>query len=133
MQIQCDFCFTLLQLKKLGEEKKLGEVDVYNLDVVVVVGYRVNSSKANQFRIWATNVIRNYLVEGYAINQRRLTEENTRYLNLQKQLKTLRNVLENEDLDLSQSKELVMLITDYAKSLELLYWRLPTCPKVVKV
>ena len=45
-------------------------VDFYNLDAIIAVGYRVNSLRATHFRIWATNVLRNYLLHGYAVNDR---------------------------------------------------------------
>lgn len=48
------------------------QVDFYNLDAIIAVGYRVNSKKATQFRIWATSILRNYLIEGYALNKPRL-------------------------------------------------------------
>ena len=44
----------------------------YNLDAIISVGYRVNSSKATQFRMWATNVLKNHLIRGYTINEKRL-------------------------------------------------------------
>ena len=46
------------------------EIDYYNLDAILSVGYRVNSKQGTQFRIWATNVLRDYLLKGYALNQR---------------------------------------------------------------
>ncbi|MBN2653033.1 MAG: virulence RhuM family protein [Spirochaetales bacterium] len=50
-------------------------VDYYNLDVIISVGYRVNSKQGTQFRIWATKRLKDYLIEGYAINQRRLAQK----------------------------------------------------------
>ena len=46
------------------------EIEYYNLDVIISVGYRVNSKQGTQFRIWATNILRDYLLKGYAINNR---------------------------------------------------------------
>ena len=51
-------------------------VEYYNLDVIISVGYRVNSKKGTQFRIWATQRLKDYLVEGYAVNERRLAQKN---------------------------------------------------------
>jgi len=53
-----------------GERKITRNITHYNLDMVISIGYRVNSLRATQFRIWATQVLRNYLLKGYAINQR---------------------------------------------------------------
>ena len=53
-----------------GQRKVKQKVEFYNLDVIISVGYRVKSKQGTQFRIWATNVLREYLLKGYAINQR---------------------------------------------------------------
>lgn len=53
------------------------QVEYYNLDVIISVGYRVKSKQGTQFRIWATNVLRDYLLKGYAMNQRMNRIENT--------------------------------------------------------
>lgn len=53
------------------------QVEYYNLDVIISVGYRVKSKQGTQFRIWATNVLRDYLLKGYALNQRMNRIENT--------------------------------------------------------
>jgi len=50
------------------------ELDYYNLDVIISVGYRVNSSKATQFRIWATQVLKEYIIKGFAMNDARLKQ-----------------------------------------------------------
>ena len=54
---------------------KTYQVEHYNLDVIISVGYRVKSKRGTQFRIWATYVLRQYLVAGYALNQKRLQEQ----------------------------------------------------------
>ncbi len=46
------------------------EIEFFNLDAILSVGYRVNSKQGNQFRIWATNVLRDYMLKGYVLNQR---------------------------------------------------------------
>ncbi len=55
---------------------KTYQVDFYNLDVIISVGYRVNSKQGTQFRIWATKQLKNLLLEGYAIHQKRLEQKN---------------------------------------------------------
>ena len=49
-------------------------IEVYNLDLIISIGYRVNSNRATQFRIWATQQLKEYLVQGYVINKRRLQQ-----------------------------------------------------------
>jgi len=51
-------------------------VDFYNLDVIISIGYRVNSLRGTQFRIWANKVLREYLIKGYAVNQQVLEKKN---------------------------------------------------------
>ncbi len=57
---------------------------VYNPDLIISVGYRVNSKRGTQFRIWATNVLKNHLIQGYTINQKRLQENQSKIKELQK-------------------------------------------------
>ena len=57
-----------------GQRKVSREIDFYNLDVIISVGYRVNSSKATQFRIWATQVLKEYIIKGFAMNDTRLKQ-----------------------------------------------------------
>jgi len=59
-----------------ADDGKTYLTNFYNLDVIISVGYRVRSIQGTQFRIWATNVLRKYLVKGYAINQKRILEQN---------------------------------------------------------
>lgn len=51
---------------------KVYDVDYYNLDVIISVGYRVKSKQGTQFRIWATSILKDYMIKGYAVNQKRL-------------------------------------------------------------
>ncbi|RQD73276.1 MAG: cell filamentation protein Fic [Desulfonatronospira sp. MSAO_Bac3] len=54
---------------------KICQTNYYNLDVVITVGYRVKSLRGTQFRIWATQILKEHLVRGYTLNQRRLAEK----------------------------------------------------------
>ena len=59
-------------VRKEGKREVRRQLRLYNLDAIISIGYRVNSKKATDFRIWATNVLRSYLTTGLAVNQRRL-------------------------------------------------------------
>jgi hypothetical protein len=59
-----------LTVRVEGQRKVTRKVEFYNLDVIISVGYRVKSKQGNQFRIWATTILREYLLKGYSINQR---------------------------------------------------------------
>jgi hypothetical protein len=71
-------------VQKEGGRSVEREIDFYNLDVIISVGYLVKSQRGTQFRIWATQVLKDHLLKGYSINEKRLREENTRLLELQK-------------------------------------------------
>jgi hypothetical protein len=59
-----------LTVQTEGQRSVNRKLEYYNLDVIISVGYRVKSKQGTQFRIWATNVLRDYLLKGYALNQR---------------------------------------------------------------
>lgn len=61
-------------LEHMAEHAQRYRTKHYNLDAIISVGYRVNSGRATQFRQWATQVLKDHLVQGYTLNQRRLTE-----------------------------------------------------------
>src|SRR5690606_21157486 len=56
---------------------KTYQVDYYNLDAIISVGYRVNSKKATQFRIWATNTLKEYIIKGFVLDDNRLKQGET--------------------------------------------------------
>jgi len=107
-------------LEQVAADGKKRVMNLYNLDMIISIGYRVNSKRATQFRIWATNVLRKHLVDGYTVNQERLESDAQKYKQLTEQIKMLRKVVENETYTFEQSKELVRIIADYADSIELL-------------
>jgi hypothetical protein len=72
-------------------------IDYYNLDAIISVGYRVNSKQGTQFRIWATNVLRDYLLKGYAMNQR-IDRIESKYENLSKEVKQISLQLKTQEL-----------------------------------
>ena len=94
-------------------------VAFYNLDAIISVGYRVNSKQGTQFRIWATNVLRKHLVDGYTINEKRLKAAAHKYQELQKTLKLLGNVVRLESVS-DEAKGLIQIITEYSRALDIL-------------
>ncbi|MCL5291462.1 MAG: virulence protein RhuM/Fic/DOC family protein [Actinobacteria bacterium] len=96
-------------------------VAFYNLDVIISVGYRVKSKRGTQFRIWATRVLKEYLVKGYALDQKRLLEQSERKLGeLQQAINFIQNKASHPELE-GQAEELLRLINEYSNSLTLLY------------
>ena len=108
-------CSILEQVTRDGKKRKK---NFYNLDMVISVGYRVNSKKATRFRRWATDVLNRYLLDGYAVDKERLRIEKLRELNTTIEL--IRKGLENQELSTSEAKGFVEIIGNYAKSWALL-------------
>ena len=94
-------------------------VKYYSLDLILSVGYRVNSKQATQFRIWANKILKDYLVKGYAINQKRLKEQAKYFQELQQVIKFIR-AKSRVDLLAGKSPDLIDLIDEFAQSFTLL-------------
>ena len=73
-------CRKFRQVQIEGKRQVSREIPFYNLDLILSLGYRVKSVTATQFRKWATNILKQYLVEGYVINQKRLEQEQKKIL-----------------------------------------------------
>ena len=91
----------------------------YNLDVIISVGYRVKSLRGTQFRIWATNVLRQHLVDGYTLNKKRLMAQEGRIRTLQEAVRLLGNVALLEGVS-DEAKGIVQIITEYSRALTIL-------------
>ncbi|WP_308601173.1 RhuM family protein [uncultured Dysgonomonas sp.] len=95
----------------------LRQIEYYNLDVIISVGYRVKSQRGTQFRIWANNILKEYLIKGYAINQ---NAKNEQLENLKKTVKLLSNVIAPKALSADEATGLLRVITDYTYALDTL-------------
>lgn len=73
-------------------------IEFYNLDVIISVGYRVKSLRGTQFRIWATQVLKDHIVKGYTVNEKRLRDENTRLKELQETVDLLGRIIDQRQL-----------------------------------
>lgn len=89
----------------------------YPLDVIISVGYRVKSQRVVQFRRWATQVLKQHLVEGYTLNQKRLQE---RGVELEQAVNLLGRTLINQQLVSQEGAAVTRVISDYARSWSLL-------------
>ena len=94
-------------------------VKFYSLDLILSVGYRVNSQQATQFRIWATKTLKQHLIKGYTINKKRLLKKSEELKQLQKTITFLQEKSQHRLLT-GQAKGILDLLTDYSKSLTLL-------------
>jgi len=106
------------QVQKEGDREVTRNTSVYNLDVIISVGYRVKSPMGIEFRKWATHKLKEYLVKGYSFNQELLKKEKNKVTSLQNELNNL-----NEELFETQkvlTDGLLSIISHYSKSFELL-------------
>lgn len=102
-----------------AEDGKTYNTEYYSLDMIISVGYRVNSSRATQFRIWATNILRNHLLKGYTINQKRLLQEKENFEKLQTTIAFLQEKSRAKTLK-GQESEILSLLVDYSRTLTFL-------------
>jgi len=86
-------------VQKEGKREVKRKIEFYNLDVIISVGYRVKSKEGTQFRIWATKRLKDYLVQGYAINERRLAEKQQEIHYLKTGIQILSRAIESKAKD----------------------------------
>ncbi|MHB8180077.1 MAG: RhuM family protein [Acidithiobacillus ferriphilus] len=104
-------------VQREGERKVVRQVEYFNLDAIISVGYRVNSTQATRFRQWATRVLREHLTQGFSINEYRLAQQGL--VELEQAVDLLSKTLTRQELVTDIGREVVDLILGYAKT-----WRL---------
>ncbi len=82
-------CAKIAQVQNEGNRQITRQINFYNLDAVISVGYRVNSKRGTQFRIWANKILKEYLIKGYSLNEKRLVVQNKYLKKFKSQLKYL--------------------------------------------
>jgi len=87
-------------VRKEGNREVKRDVEHYNLDMIISVGYRVNSKTATKFRQWATKVLKTYIQDGYVINTHKITEQ--RLFSLEKDMQDIKSHISNKTLELKQ-------------------------------
>ncbi|MDR0989682.1 MAG: virulence protein RhuM/Fic/DOC family protein [Prevotellaceae bacterium] len=105
-------------LEHMGNEGKQKYITrFYNLDVIISVGYRVNSQSATKFRIWANKVLKEYLIKGYAVHGQIKAQQ---YEDLRQTVQLLSNVMQHKELNADEATGLLQVITDYTYALDTL-------------
>lgn len=92
----------------------------YNLDAIISVGYRVNSKRGTQFRIWANQILKDYLVKGFAVNEKLLKESNQKLNEFKKIVQLQEKVISEYQLETDEAQGLIKVIANYSKALDLL-------------
>jgi hypothetical protein len=119
----------IFQTEELDEESNVQKMHIasadrpvalYSLEVIISVGYRVNSIKGVRFRQWATQVLRQYLVQGYALNEKRLRESQRQLADLKRLVQLQAEVAASQELTADQSDALLRILGDYARALDVL-------------
>jgi prophage maintenance system killer protein len=109
-------------IQKEGNRHVERVIEQYNLDMILSVGYRVNSKQGTRFRQWATSVLRQHLVQGYTIHQRRLKEGRMKELaKLEKTVAMIRSAIDAKELSSDEAKGLLHVVTDYARTWAVLH------------
>ena len=87
-------------LEQVAKDGKVRKINYYNLDMIISVGYRVNSFQATKFRQWATSVLKSYISDGYVINSEKITQK--RLLSLENDIEIIKSHIKNNTLELAQ-------------------------------
>lgn len=101
-------------VKKEGNKNVTRSIEYYNLDMIISIGYRVKSKNGIEFRKWATKVLKDYMIKGYVVNQKRLD-----YLEKTVKLIDIANRADDK-LETGEAKEILKVIGNYSKALDLL-------------
>jgi prophage maintenance system killer protein/phage regulator Rha-like protein len=108
-------------LEHMGNQgKQRYATKYYNLDMIIAVGYRITSKVATQFRIWATQKLKDYLVKGFAVNEKRLQEKTEQIKQLQHSVNLLNRCVETQAHNLDEAQQLTKLMSEFANGLTLL-------------
>lgn len=113
-------CAKIAQVQNEGGRKVTRSIKYYNLDLIIAVGYRVNSKRGTEFRKWANEILKDYLVKGYIVNQRRLEKQIEQLSELQETVRILSSAVYHRELSTDESKGLLKIISDYSYALDLL-------------
>ncbi|WP_074243202.1 virulence protein RhuM/Fic/DOC family protein [Chitinophaga niabensis] len=108
------------KMEHTASDGKKYKTKYYNLDLILSLGYRVNSKNATKFRIWANKVLKEYLTIGYALNEKRLHEQRQQFNALKQAVRIMGNVVGNQELSSDETTGLLKVITDYTYALDVL-------------
>jgi prophage maintenance system killer protein len=107
-------------VRQEGKRQVKRLINYYNLDAIISVGYRVNSKRGIFFRRWATQILKEYLVKAYVLNQENLQKQNKQLNELKETVKILSETVNYKELTDDESKGLLKIISDYSYALEIL-------------
>jgi hypothetical protein len=112
-------CKDFLQVQMEGKRRVERKQRFYNLDAILSVGYRISSKRGTQFRIWATQRLKEYLIRGYSVNENRLIKNSQHLGRLKDLIETIEEAQKEGRLKIEDSDILMKLISEYSKSFTL--------------
>lgn len=107
-------------VRQEGQRQVEREIEHYTLDVIISVGYRVKSKQGTQFRIWANRVLKDYLVQGYALNQQRLEAQQEKMAELKQAIALSARLIHNKELSNTESQGILAILEKYSHALTVL-------------
>jgi prophage maintenance system killer protein len=110
--------FRIVRLE--GQRQVEREIEHYNLDVIISVGYRVKSKQGTQFRIWANRVLKDHLVQGYTLNQQRLEAQQEKMDELRQAIALSARLIHNKNLSPDESRGILTILEKYSHALTVL-------------
>jgi len=110
--------FSVVQTE--GKRKVTRNIKYFNLDAIISVGYRVNSKRGTQFRQWATQRLKDYLVKGYSINEKRLAEAENRFNELKQAIHLFDKVAQTKEISGNEAQGLLKILSDFTVALDIL-------------
>ncbi len=108
---------TCAKIAQVAQDGKKRVMNLYNLDMIISVGYRVNSLRGTQFRVWANRILKDYLVTGYALNEKRLQSQVEKYEALKQSISLIDKIADHKLLSTSESEGLLKVIGDFSYAL----------------
>lgn len=126
-------CAKFAQVRQEGKRQVRRDILHYNLDMILSVGYRVNSKRGTQFRIWASRILKEHLIQGYTINQKRLREQQQQIQKFKESIRIVERGLSDNIETIDQARSIVKVLADFSQGLEILdsydHGSLETCGK----
>jgi prophage maintenance system killer protein len=113
-------CAKIAQVHNEGVRWITRNIEHYNLELIISVGYRVNSLRGTQFRVWANQILKDYLTKGYVIDRKRFEEQSQQLDELKQTVKLLGNVTNNHELTSDEATGLLKVVIDYTYALDVL-------------
>jgi prophage maintenance system killer protein len=107
-------------VRQEGKRRVERDIEHYNLDVIISVGYRVKSKQGTQFRIWANRVLKDHLVQGYTLNQQRLEAQQEKMDELRQAIALSARLIYNKNLSTDESRGILTILEKYSHALTVL-------------